>query len=183
MFVPMKSVLLWLSFLLFFGCSPKTKEKLVFPANTWETTPPATFKINQEKLNEALAYLKEKSFQDGIEEVLIIKNGRIIYEGDSTHLAHNIYSCSKGFTSTVLGLMIDQGKVKLDDYVAKYDTDLKALYPKVTFRHFATMTSGYSAEGRSRWNDENADWSWTPYQPEKPHLLLAPIMNIGMRRK
>jgi hypothetical protein len=33
------------------------------------------------------------------------------------------------------------------------------------------MTSGYSAEGRSRWAGENADWSFTPYTPEKPHFV------------
>lgn len=67
-------------------------------------------------------------------------------------------------------LLIDQKKVKLNDYAATYLSDLQALYPKVTLEHFATMTSGYSGQGRSRWNDENADWSWTPYEPESPHF-------------
>jgi CubicO group peptidase (beta-lactamase class C family) len=126
--------------------------------------------INQEKLNIALEYLKSKSFQDGIEEVLIIQNEKVIFQGDSVSKKHNIYSCTKTFTSTILGLLIDEKKVSLDDFAWKYEPSLKQNYPNLKIRHFATMTSGYSAEGRSRWNDENSDWSWTPYMPEKPHF-------------
>lgn len=69
----------------------------------------------------------------------------------------------------MLGILIGEGRLKLDDPVANYDEDLQELYSGVNFRHFATMTSGYSAAGRSRWSDENSDWSWTPYTPEAPH--------------
>ena len=152
------------------SCKSVPPTDIVFPTSTWSTAIPARFNIKQRQLDDALAYLASKSFQDGLNEVLIIKNGYIIYEGDSTHVRHNIYSCSKGFTGTVLGLLVDAGRVQLDDRAADFDTSLLALYPDVTFRHFATMTSGYSAAGRSRWNDENADWSWTPYEPETPHF-------------
>ncbi len=137
----------------------------------FEKADPASLGVDQQKMLAALEYLKSKSFQDGIHEVLIIKDGRLIYEGDSTQKQHNIYSCSKVFTSTVLGLLIAEKRVELDDFATQYDASLKEQYPEVTFRHFATMTSGYSAAGRSRWNDENADWSHTPYTPEAPHFV------------
>ena len=161
------------SIFILLSCSTsKDESRLImqFPEEEWSKATPAALKVNEEKLQNALAYLASKCFEDGIEEVLIIKNGQIIYEGDSTKKAHNIYSCSKGFTSTVLGLLIDQGKLGLDDPVATYDSSLLTLYPDVTFRHFTTMTSGFSAAGRSRWNDENSDWSYTPYTPEAPHF-------------
>lgn len=155
-------------FLLFLAsCTSRTS---YFPTSHWEKASPADLNIGETAMEKALAYLRSKSFQDGIEEVLIIKDGRIIYEGDSTQKAHNIYSCSKVFTSTVLGLLIQEGRLQLDDYAARFEPALQQHYPEVAFRHFATMTSGYSAAGRSRWNDENADWSWTPYTPEAPHF-------------
>jgi CubicO group peptidase (beta-lactamase class C family) len=135
-----------------------------------ELATPESEGIDEAKMLQALEFLKSKSFQDGIDEVVIVRNGKIIYEGDSVLKKHNIYSCSKVFTSTVLGLLVAEGKVKPDDLAANYEPSLAELYPEVTFRHFATMTSGYSAEGRSRWNDENADWSLTPYTPEEPHF-------------
>jgi CubicO group peptidase (beta-lactamase class C family) len=135
-----------------------------------ERATPQSQGIHEAKMLDALDYLKSKSFQDGIEEVVIVRNGKIIYEGDHVSKKHNIYSCSKVFTSTVLGLLIDENRVKLDDLAAKFEPSLSEFYPEVTLRHFATMTSGYSAAGRSRWADENADWSLTPYTPEKPHF-------------
>ena len=119
---------------------------------------------------QAVSYLESHSFEDGIEELLIIKDDKIIHMGDSSFKQHNIYSCSKVFTSTVLGLLVQQDCVSLTDPVFPYEASLTKLYPKITFRHFATMTSGYRAVGRSRWNDENADWSHTPYIPDTPHF-------------
>jgi CubicO group peptidase (beta-lactamase class C family) len=126
--------------------------------------------IYEAKLIEALEFLKSKSSRDGIDEVVIVRNGKIIYESKNASKKHSIYSCSKVFTSTVLGLLIAEKSVSLDDYAAKFEPALSKLYPKVTLRHFATMTSGYSAAGRSRWSDENTDWSLTPYTPEQPHF-------------
>jgi len=156
--------------ILFCACQNVSSDVMIYPDENWAVAQPEDFHINSKKLEAAVDYLKSKSFQDGIKEVLIIKNGRIIYQGDSTYKAHNIYSCSKAFTSTVLGLLIDQDKLSLNDYASKYDTSLLNYYPEVSFKHFATMTSGYSAKGRSRWNDENSDWSHTPYTPESPHF-------------
>lgn len=156
-----------LIFLAFTACKTTTT---AFPNPDWVTTTPKAKGLDEAKMLDALAYLRSKSFQDGIGEVLIIRDGEVIYEGKDTETPRNIYSCTKSFTSTVLGLLIQEGKVKLDDPVARYEPAMAALYPNATFRHFATMTSGYSGAGRSRWKDENADWSFTPYTPEEPHF-------------
>jgi CubicO group peptidase (beta-lactamase class C family) len=150
--------------------SQSTKEIANKDSEYGERMTPASQGIDEDKMLKALEYLKSKSFQDSIDELVIVRNGKIVFEGDSVKNRHNIYSCSKVFTSTVLGLLIMERRVNIDDLASKYDTTLLELYPDVTFRHFATMTSGYSAKGRSRWNDENADWSWTPYTPEHPHF-------------
>lgn len=141
---------------------------MIFPAESWERDTPANQQIDSQKMLDALDYLKSKSFEDGNEEVMIIRNGRIIYEGDSILKRHNIWSCSKSFTSTVLGLVIEDDLVRLDDHVHQYESLLEEKYPKVTFRHFTTMTSGYNAVGSTRWNGESEDWSWTPYDPGEP---------------
>jgi CubicO group peptidase (beta-lactamase class C family) len=99
--------------------------------------------------------------------LLVIRNGFQIYGGENIDSVHNIWSCSKTFTSNVLGLLVDDEKVKLDDRPVEYEPLLEQFYDEVRFRHFTTMTSGYSAAGDSRWEDTDyADWSWTWY-PEK----------------
>ena len=157
------------SFLLvFFSCNQKKKK--VFPKGEWLISTPEQQGVDSKKMNEALDYLASNSLSNKNREVLIIRNGYQIYAGDNIDCVHNIHSCSKTFTSTVLGLLVDDGKLTLDTKASKYEPLLKDLYPEVTFRHFATMTSGYNAKGRSRWENENEDWSWTPYEPDSPYF-------------
>jgi CubicO group peptidase (beta-lactamase class C family) len=145
---------------------------MIFPGESWIRAEPSSQGVDRERMMEALEYLKSKSFDDANEEVMIIRNGRLIYEGDSIQKKHNIWSCTKSFTSTILGLLIEEGKCHLDKPVFNYEPVLQNEYSTVTLRHFATMTSGYNANGNSRWNEESADWSWTPYDPDSP--LFAP---------
>jgi CubicO group peptidase (beta-lactamase class C family) len=152
---------------LIFACNSQSS-KMNFPGMEWQKATPESQGVDGTIMLEALNYLKSKSFEEGIEEVMIIRNGRLIYEGDSTYKNHNIWSCTKSFTSTVLGLMVHEGICALDDQVYQYEPVLEAQYKDVTFRHFATMTSGYNAVGGSRWNEESEDWSLTPYDPATP---------------
>ncbi|HBE70898.1 MAG TPA: hypothetical protein DDW52_22360 [Planctomycetaceae bacterium] len=142
--------------------------KMQFPDDHWHHASPESQGFSSDGVKRALAYLKLHCKADGLSELLIIRNGVVIWEGDNTTKVHNIWSCSKSFTSTALGLLIEEGKCKLDTKAATILPVLSQHYPDVTLRHFATMTSGYSAKGRSRWNDENSDWSWTPFEPEEP---------------
>lgn len=126
--------------------------------------------IDSLEIQHAIAYLNNHSFKDQSTQMIILVNGEVIFAGDSINKVHNIYSCTKTITSTVLGLAIEDKKVKLNDFAWQYEPILKQLYPKAKIKHFASMTSGYSAQGRSRWNDENSDWSLTPYLPDVPHF-------------
>ena len=145
---------------------------MIFPGEDWLTATPERQGFDPTKLKAAVQYLADHCLEDKAEELMIIRNGYLIYQGDSTDKVHNIWSCSKSFTSTALGLMIEDGLCQLDDKAATYEPLLAEDYPDVTLRHFATMTSGYNAEGNSRWGEKSEDWSWTPYQPVGP--LFAP---------
>ncbi|GAB5405686.1 MAG: serine hydrolase [Aureliella sp.] len=118
----------------------------------------------------AFDYIVKHCKDDKLRELMIVRRGVCIHAGDNTSNGHNIWSCSKSFTSTVLGLLIEDGKCRLDTKVGSVLPELKKHYPTATLRHFTTMTSGFSAKGRSRWEDENEDWSWTPYDPAPPYF-------------
>jgi CubicO group peptidase (beta-lactamase class C family) len=152
--------------LVFISCTHKQQN--IFPKEKWLTSTPEEQGIDAGQMDAALDYLASKSKHNKNKEVLIIRNGYQIFAGENVDSTHNIWSCSKTFTSTVLGLLVDDGEISLGDKAASYEPLLKKFYPSVTFRYFTTMTSGYSAKGRSRWNDENEDWSWTVYEPEEP---------------
>ena len=99
-----------------------------------------------EKFNAAISWYGENTPHGGSRELIIIRRGRVIWEGPDTEQVHNVWSCTKTFTSTVLGLLIDEGLIALESRVADVLPELQANYPGVTYRHFTTMTSGYQAE-------------------------------------
>ena len=147
---------------------PEASSRLRFPGTKWAHGTPESQGIDSAELQDALHYIAGHCQGDQLTEMMIICNGICVFEGENTKKSHNIWSCSKSFTSTVLGLLIADGKCTLETKAAEIDPALQEYYPDTTLRHFTTMTSGYSGEGRSRWNDENSDWSWTPYKPEAP---------------
>ena len=151
---------------------PKPALPVVFPEAEWLPATPAEVGLDAERLRVALDTLRAYCGSDGLDQFLLIKDGYAVVRGDSVGKAHNIYSCSKSFTTTALGLLVAEGKADLHTRAAAVEPLLAADYPEVTLRHFATMTSGYSAAGDSRWNEPSADWSWTPYAPDAP--LFAP---------
>lgn len=147
-----------------------TSRAMVFPREDWASGSPESQGVDSRHLQSALDYIAGHCKSDKLREIMIVRNGVCIYEGDNTTNSHNIWSCSKSFTSTALGLLIADGKCSLDTRAADILPELKQLYPEATLRHFTTMTSGFSGEGRSRWHDENEDWSWTPYAPATPYF-------------
>jgi CubicO group peptidase (beta-lactamase class C family) len=144
----------------------------VFPAKTWSSTRPEEVGIDTTTLSSALNFLSSHSKSDGLEEVMIIRHGRLAWAGDSITKVHDIWSCTKSFVSTAVGLLAAEGKLQLNQPVADHEPSLLQAYPAATYRHFITMTSGYNAVGQSRWGEQSEDWSKTPFQPDAP--LFAP---------
>jgi CubicO group peptidase (beta-lactamase class C family) len=118
----------------------------VFPAQQWQEATPESQGVDAAKLEVALGYLRANSGPDGVNQVMIVRNGYVIWQGPEIDKVHGIWSCTKSFTSTVLGLLIDDGKATLDTRAADHVPSLVKAYPNVTLRHFATMTSGYRAD-------------------------------------
>ena len=55
-------------------------------------------------LDSALVYLEKECGKDGIEKMVILKNGSTVYKGSGSEIVQPVWSCTKSFTSTVLGL-------------------------------------------------------------------------------
>ncbi len=144
----------------------------VFPGKDWIKDKPENVGIDTTVLASALGFLKSHCKGDGLEEVMVIRNGRLVWAGDSIAKIHDIWSCTKSFVSTAVGLLEEEGKLRLEQPVAEHEPLLRDLYPTATYYHFLTMTSGYNAVGQSRWDEPSEDWSLTPFEPATP--LFAP---------
>jgi len=126
----------------------------VFPSQDWQEATPESQGIDSARLKAAAEAL-------GVPQLVVARNGYLIWKGLQADAYHEIYSCTKVFTSTCLGLVFDDGKCQLDEPMVKYLPEWGQVYPvysKVTLRHLASMRGGtrgklgFVGEGQ-RWGD------------------------------
>jgi CubicO group peptidase (beta-lactamase class C family) len=149
-------------------------ESETFPGKDWQEVAPESQGVDSEKLAAAVSYLKDNSGSDGIRELVVIRNGYMIFKGGDIDNLHGIWSLTKSFTSTVLGLLVDDGKAKLDTLAKDHIPSMAATYPTVTLRHFTTMTSGYYAVGDEPRGGYKHGPSRTPFKLAKTPLFAPP---------
>lgn len=148
--------------------------QMTFPGEQWQQVAPESQGIDSEKLGAAVRYLSKHSGPDGVKELVVIRNGYMIYKGTDLDKVHGVWSLTKSFTSTVLGLLIDDGKASLATLAKDYVPSLAATYPTLTLRHFTTMTSGYYAVGDEPRGGYRHGPSPTPFQPASKPLFAPP---------
>ena len=150
-----------------------TQIPMVFPGKDWNQATPESQVIDSARLRAALDYLaRSLAEHGGADTVFIVRNGYAIWQGPECDREFQIFSATKSVTSTMLGLLIDDGKVTLDTFAKKFEPALAEQYPGVMLRHFATMTSGYdSAGGSYEFDAQGRGDSWNPGPPAPPIFL------------
>ena len=75
---------------------------------------------------------------DAMHSVMIVRHGHVVAEGwwgpYDARTPHVLYSLSKSFTSTAVGLAISEGKLSLDDQVLKFFPDQAPSEPSANLR-------------------------------------------------
>lgn len=130
------------------GAGPASAQG-VFPGQNWQEAAPDSQGVDAAKLKAAVGYLDANFGEQGARELVIVRNGYLIWKGPNCDAYHNIWSSTKNYTSTLLGVLVGDGKCRLDDPAAKYLPHLADEYPsyaKITLRQLASMSSGYLGE-------------------------------------
>lgn len=82
--------------------------------------------LNSKYILKLLDYIKENKIN--LHSLMIVRNGNILTEGYykpfDENFCHRIYSSSKTFVAIAIGMLIDQGKVKLNDKISDYFPEL-----------------------------------------------------------
>ena len=151
-----------------------TNSTMTFPGKDWEEVKPESQSIDSAKFNAAISYLKDNTGRDGINELVIIRNGYMIWKGSNIDKVHGVWSLTKSFTSTVLGLLIDDVRATLETRAKEYVSGMSSTYPAITLRHFTTMTSGYYAVGDEPRGGYKHGPSSTPFKPADKPLFSPP---------
>lgn len=150
--------------LALYGCAPavKTEEAspaaaisgTVWPTQGWQTADPAQQGMDVEKLNQLEGVVQEKGIN--LHSLLIIRNGKIVYEkyfgSNDQDTLHIQYSVTKSFTSTLVGIALDQGKLgnvdqKVMELLANRSFDnVSPEKEAMRMKDLLTMTSGLDWE-------------------------------------
>ena len=92
---------------------------------------------------------------DVMNSIMIVRHGQVITEGwwapYDSKTRHELYSLSKSFTSTAVGLAITEGKLSLDDQVLKFFPDDAPAEPSnnlknMRVRDLLCMSTGHQSE-------------------------------------
>jgi CubicO group peptidase (beta-lactamase class C family) len=102
---------------------------------------------------------------DALHGVVIVRHGHVVAQGWWAPYAedsrHELYSLSKSFTSTAVGLAVAEGKLSVDDEVLKFFPDEAPEDPSPQLRSMRVsdllrMSTGHQAEPNVR---ESEDWA------------------------
>ena len=159
----MKKVTLLLAMAIVLLSSFKPKKEVI---NLPRTKPSAEVVAAVDAFVQATKTRPVKPDSISLHSIMILKHGKVVYEnwynGYTAERPHMMFSVSKTFTATAVGLAIKEGKLRLTDPVVKFFPDklpaeqsdyLKAM----TVRDLLTMTCGHDVEpNTSRAN--TMDW-------------------------
>jgi CubicO group peptidase (beta-lactamase class C family) len=123
--------------------------RTAFPGREWTEATLESQGVDAAKLKAAVAFMDAEFGPDGAKELVIVRNGYLIHAGPGSDAYHNVWSCTKTFTSTVLGVLAADGKCTLDDLAVEHLPELDDQYPaygRIRLRHLASMSSGYKGQ-------------------------------------
>ena len=120
--------------------------------------------------SSAISAFIEAIEQQNIElhSMMLIRHGHVIAEGwwspYSADRIHQLYSLSKSFTSTAIGIAIDEGRLSVDDLVLSFFPDkqpekLNEHLATMQVHHLLTMSTGHLEDALGPTRElGNGDW-------------------------
>lgn len=161
----------------------------------WPTASLKSVGMDKEPLSDLVARIENKTYKN-IHSVLIIKDGKLVFEQYFSGYAwayndqfqgelvawdkdtiHNLASVTKSFTSTLIGIAIDQGLMQgiadsVLTYFAEYDSLFEEGKEKLILEHLLTMRAGLE------WNEEELPFSDTNNDLVRLFWVADPISYI-----
>ncbi len=101
-----------------------------WPTKGWTASTPAQQKLDPRPLDELVRLIREGKKYPDLHSLLIVRNGHLVLEeyfnGNRASEIHTLQSVSKSFTSALIGIAIEQGKIKgVEEKVLDFFPDMK----------------------------------------------------------
>jgi CubicO group peptidase (beta-lactamase class C family) len=114
---------------------------------------------------EALAFIDAADAIDTMNSFMLLRHGQVVAEGwwapYRAESPHSLYSLSKSFTSTAVGLAIAEGKLRLDDKVLEFFPDDAPDQPSNNLKSMRLSDLLRMSTGQQTEPPRTADAPWT----------------------
>ena len=109
----------------------------------------------------------------GWHSFILVRHGNVIAEGwwkpFAPEYKHTLYSLSKSFTSTAIGMLVKDGKLKVDDQlISFFPDDLPAEVSdnmkKIKIKHVLTMNTGHAEDTLPKMRESGKPWTKTYFE-------------------
>lgn len=173
-----------------------------FPGAEWPTATPAAVSMAEARLQAARDYALT-----GEGAGLIIRHGKLVMRWGDEARRFDVKSSSKAIGVTLLGIALQDGKVKLDDSAVRYQPELgvppesnrdTGWIPQITLRQLANQSAGFEKPGGygkllfapgTKWHYSDAGPNWLAecltrvYQRDLDEVMFERVFTpIGIRR-
>ncbi|MCK5141407.1 MAG: serine hydrolase, partial [Candidatus Heimdallarchaeota archaeon] len=155
------------------GLIESSLERDYWPTDGWQCASFEEVGMNEARIVEMFEYIDDNNY--AVDSVLIVKDGYLVVEEYlsyySSETLHPVYSVTKSFTSTLIGVAIKEGYIdSVDQSILDFlgHTDVPNIESKenITVEHLLTMTSGLA------WNEEISY-----YDPANTFMLMKSSSN------
>ncbi|HEX2908509.1 MAG TPA: serine hydrolase, partial [Phototrophicaceae bacterium] len=150
-----------------------------WPTEGWTTSTPEAQGLNSAKLAEMIENIVVTDLN--IHSVLVVRNGALVLEAyrypHTAETLHHIYSCTKSFTSALVGIAQEQGFISsieqplLDFFPERTVANLDEAKKSITIEHLLTMSSGLDWPGgilEPIMGDLRASDDWLQFVLDRP---------------
>lgn len=134
--------------------TPTCSDGAYFPDKDWRTSSPEEQGMDSRLLLDMFQTIKNEKLP--IHSVLIIRNGYLVCEAYlqpfNRNVRHDLFSATKSITSTLIGIAIEEGKLKgADQKITDVFPDLKIPgnnlnTENMTIENVLTMSAGHAAD-------------------------------------
>ena len=139
-----------------------------WPTQEWQVSPPEKQDLDSTTLDRITSYVQDSGLE--VDSVIVIRHGYIVYEKYfrapwNKDRIHNIYSCTKSVMGSLVGIAVQQGKIKsLNDKMLHYFPNrtiqnLDERKKSITLLNLMTMKGGFDwAERTYPYSDPRNPW-------------------------
>lgn len=144
--------------LLLLACDRKAQYIYQIPKNTgdgWDISSLQDSGIDTLLINQLVTQVRSNDFNN-IDALLIIKDGKLVldeyFNKYDKNTKHKIWSCTKSFSSALIGIALDQGKISGENdsiitYLGVYAANLNKRKKAITIANVLEMGTGLQWEG------------------------------------